>query len=486
MLRVDGYVRVSRVGKRRGESFISPDVQRDRILSWAEARDAVVLRVFEELDESGSRADRPLLMEALRRIEEGASGGLVVSKANRFGRSLIDGLVMMERIRAAGGVFYSVEDSFDTGTDTGRLVLRFMLSMAEWDVDRARDDWATAKQRAVGRGVFICGTLPAGYRKTRSRRLLPDPRTAPVVAEVFGRRAAGESGSSLCRYLEERGIRTGYGNPCWTTSSLFHMLHSRLYLGELRAHGYVNEHAHPALVDAVTWEKAQAPRQLQVEGERTPVLLRGLVRCAACSMTLAVLRGPRRYYHCRRHFAGGDCPQPATVDAVDLEQYVTDAFFRVLSQRRQPPIARSAAAAAALTRAEAGLASYRDSDRVQRILGHDSYLAGLAARQERLRDARLAVADLRARTASHDIPAVAEVRRLWPDLDTIQRRVLISQVIDCVFVSRGRKRLPERVTICPIGTAPKRLPRVGVRHNKLRTIKPRREWMNPAPRSRRR
>lgn len=32
---LDGYVRVSRVGGRKGEGFISPDVQEQAILDWA-------------------------------------------------------------------------------------------------------------------------------------------------------------------------------------------------------------------------------------------------------------------------------------------------------------------------------------------------------------------------------------------------------------------------------------------------------------------
>jgi site-specific DNA recombinase len=117
--RMDGYVRVSRVGNRRGERFISPDVQREQISAWADARGIGLLRVFEELDESGMRANRPLLQEAIRRVEAGESDGLVVSKVSRFGRSLIAGLVAIERIHDAGGTFYAVDDGLDTGTDVG-------------------------------------------------------------------------------------------------------------------------------------------------------------------------------------------------------------------------------------------------------------------------------------------------------------------------------------------------------------------------------
>src|SRR5215218_9047127 len=37
-LKLDGYIRVSRVGKRRGERFISPTLQRQYLVEWARWR----------------------------------------------------------------------------------------------------------------------------------------------------------------------------------------------------------------------------------------------------------------------------------------------------------------------------------------------------------------------------------------------------------------------------------------------------------------
>lgn len=64
---LDGYVRVSQVGGRSGVSFISPSVQREQIEGWITLHGATVGTIFEELDESGARSDRPLLMDALVR-----------------------------------------------------------------------------------------------------------------------------------------------------------------------------------------------------------------------------------------------------------------------------------------------------------------------------------------------------------------------------------------------------------------------------------
>jgi hypothetical protein len=94
---LDGYVRVSQVGRRSDERFISPVVQREQIERWAQLHGALVGHIFEELDQSGGRSDRPLLMQAVERVERGESDGLVVAYLSRFGRSHLDGLTTIDR-----------------------------------------------------------------------------------------------------------------------------------------------------------------------------------------------------------------------------------------------------------------------------------------------------------------------------------------------------------------------------------------------------
>src|SRR3954452_23914078 len=151
--RLDGYVRVSDVRGRSGPSFISPSLQRQRIAGYCKLYDARLVRVFEELDESGARPDRPLLMQAIERVEAGLSDGIIVAKLDRFGRSLRDALDHIDRIQAADGTFISVQDHFDLSTDHGRLVLRILLSFAEFERDRVASNWLDARRAAVARGI---------------------------------------------------------------------------------------------------------------------------------------------------------------------------------------------------------------------------------------------------------------------------------------------------------------------------------------------
>jgi site-specific DNA recombinase len=97
----DGYIRVARVAGREGESFISPEVQRQKIAAWAELHGVEVMRWWEELDQSGARRERPMFQEALVRCERGRLAGSS-SRLDRFARSAVDALESIKRLNQAG------------------------------------------------------------------------------------------------------------------------------------------------------------------------------------------------------------------------------------------------------------------------------------------------------------------------------------------------------------------------------------------------
>ena len=72
MLPLDGYVRVSKVGGRGGEGFISPDVQEKAIREWAARAGVEIVIQPHELDVSGGTMDRPVFNTIMERIRAGA------------------------------------------------------------------------------------------------------------------------------------------------------------------------------------------------------------------------------------------------------------------------------------------------------------------------------------------------------------------------------------------------------------------------------
>ena len=465
---IDGYVRVSQVRGRAGERFISPLEQRAQIEGWARLHGALVGEVFEELDESGARADRPLLERALARVEAGTSQGLVVARLDRFGRSLIDGLAAIERIQRAGGTFVSVSDGFDLRTETGRLIMRIMLAMGEWQLDRIRSSWDSARARAVKRGVHCSPKPPTGYRRGPSGRLVVHPEDGAMIGELFAARAQGEPIMELCRQLQTRGVLTPYGNPVWNPTSVRRMLGNRVYLGEARSGDFVRVGAHPPLTDPVTWQLAQQPREMTARSPATASLLGGLVRCAGCSLAMSAVTArlpdgrTRRYYQCARRCSGGTCEAPASIAGSLIEPLVEDVFFAALARRRPRPDGKGVRVAEqAVQRAEAALERYRDNDRAAVSLGPDRYADGLAKRAApRARAARARRRARPQRPRRRSRPA-GELEQRWPDMSVRERRAALAELIECVFVTRGRRHPAERTLICLRGEGPAELPRRG-------------------------
>src|SRR3954452_12658841 len=89
---LDIYVRVSDVKGRSGESFQSPKEQEERCRGALTSRGLEAGDVFHELDVSGKSMERPELRKVRERIEAGDSGGVVVARIDRLGRTIIGAL----------------------------------------------------------------------------------------------------------------------------------------------------------------------------------------------------------------------------------------------------------------------------------------------------------------------------------------------------------------------------------------------------------
>lgn len=330
---LDIYVRVSDTRGRTGESFISPREQEERCRALAQARGYKVGEVFKDLDESGGKMRRPELEKAITRIREGTSGGILVAKLDRFARTLVGGLQTMEEINDLGGVVVIADGEFDTATATGELVLNMMLSLAQFELRRIRENWQSAKRHAVDRGIHVSRHVPPGYSRDPETRLLrAHPVHGKTITEAYKMAAAGDSPARIARFLTEKKLPSGGVESVWHANRIRRLLANRVYLGEARAgNGLINAGAHTALTDSVTFSLAQREHEGRPQLTHSATsLLAGLCRCASCSFAMRA-QGPRAgvvgAYRCRTETAHGRCPSPSSISAVRLEKYVIEQFL---------------------------------------------------------------------------------------------------------------------------------------------------------------
>jgi site-specific DNA recombinase len=473
-MNLDGYIRVSRVAGREGDRFISPRVQRDKIEMFAKLHGHLIVEWHEDLDEPGSRAERPGFQAALARVESGATEGLAVAKLDRFARSVADAATAIRRIEAAGGQLVSVEDNFDSSTPMGRFGMHMLLALGELELARIRDSWSQAQAYAVDRGVHIASRAPTGYRRADDGRLEPNPTAADAVRDVFRRRAAGASWRELANMLSERGVAGPYGSTSWTTSAVAKLVANPVYTGEARSGQHRKQNAHPAIVTMTEWQAAQGARSASTPRSADGALLSGLLRCAGCRYvmkpdTMVGRDGEKlRLYRCRSDHAAGRCTQPATVLGRVIEPHVETMFLDALGP--DGVLARSSKDSRDLQRAQAD-ADAADAELAEWIdlsvttLGRDVYLTGLAKRQEAADQARARLQETLAGAASplSGLPAAVELRGVWPDLTVPEKRRILAAGLDAIMLFRGHDPVDERSVVLYRGEGPADLPGRGRR-----------------------
>src|SRR5215207_7550655 len=241
-MRLLAYIRVSRVAGREGDTFISPAVQLETIQRHADGGGHQIVDVLQDLDQPGSRDDRPAFQQALEAVERDEADGLIVAKLDRFARSVAGAARALERLETAGGTLVAVDLGMDTSTPAGRLMRNVLTALAEFELDRIRDSWAQARDRAIGRGVHISNVPPVGYLRGGDGHLEPDAVAAPIIREVFARRSQGASCEQLADYLDKALPREN-GNS-WTRQTIAGIVGRRTYLGEAFQGTVVNAEAH--------------------------------------------------------------------------------------------------------------------------------------------------------------------------------------------------------------------------------------------------
>jgi DNA invertase Pin-like site-specific DNA recombinase len=430
--RAVGVVRVSRVGDRNGERFVSPSEQQERIRSACRSDGLKLVEVVEELDVSGGAMieRRPGLRRALALVEEGKADVLVVAFFDRLVRSLAVQREIVERIEQAGGSILAVDIGEVRADTASRWLSSSMLGMvSEYHRRVTAERTQDAKRRAVERGVPPFPNVPPGYKRRDDGSLEQHGKESKVVAQAFRMRADGATIMEVREYMRRHGIeRTFHG-----VQSLFR---SRIVLGELRFGELVNRDSHPAIVSTEVWsavQKMRSTRGRRAKSERLLARL-GVLRCGTCGARMVVGSANHGKYALYRCPPNADCPQRVTVSAELAESTIVGSVKEALE-----------GVAGSATIAEGAEAAEIELDRCERELdGAVQAFTGLddvASAQQRLhelRDARDQARERLGELRGAVEPAVVVTMGHWDDLGLDAQRDIIRAVVDRVEVSPGR------------------------------------------------
>jgi DNA invertase Pin-like site-specific DNA recombinase len=464
--RMDQYVRVSRVAGRSGESFISPDLQREQGAAWASSRGVEVAVVHEDLDESGGKLERPGLGALMSRIRAGETDGVIVSKLDRLSRlGVADALRLVEQITEAGGSIAALDLGLDPTTPFGEFGMTIMLALARMERRRVSEAWEHAKTRALDRGARM-GPTPFGYTRDDDGLLVPHPKWARVVRRAFKLAADQGVDAALAHLYKQVPTYPSDGRPgvrrkrsadhrTWNAFTVRRLLRNRSYLGETRYGDRLVRDSHPALVDRVTFERAHPGEERPQRRPAAVFPLSGFATCANCGELLIGARaGGRghslRTYRCRASLAswkGERCDLPTNILADRLENYVVEQVKQAYEQGGTSGLAASVAETdsssfedvqSELEAAERELERFAADPTAAELLGEAAWTAALRTRTERTDAARVEYREHvdTMRAAEIVIPPIELLDSLAPE----ELRTVLRGVFQTVRVGRGRAR----------------------------------------------
>lgn len=117
-------------------------------------------------------AVRPVLANLVGSLQK--NDLVMVYKIDRFARSLIDLLAVLQKIESVGASFKSLTEPIDTTTGAGRMMMHLLGAFAEFERGLIRERTMAGQRAAKERGIH-CG---------RKREL--NPEAEKQIVELYG------------------------------------------------------------------------------------------------------------------------------------------------------------------------------------------------------------------------------------------------------------------------------------------------------------
>ena len=197
-----GYTRVST--EEQALSGLSLTYQKERIIAQCQASDLDLDEVVEDAGKSGRDLKRPGLQRILDMVNLGLIDGVVILKLDRLTRSVKDLGYLLDTFAKKGIALKSVQDSLDTTTASGKLIVHFMGAIAQWEREVIGERTAAALGVKRSRGEKTGGTVPYGYTVDKKGMLHDDPREQRAITLMREFRQEGVSLRNIATELNER------------------------------------------------------------------------------------------------------------------------------------------------------------------------------------------------------------------------------------------------------------------------------------------
>jgi len=212
MSKIIGYIRVS-TSKQADEGH-SLDAQRAKLQAYANLYELDLVGIHVDAGLSGKSLDRPALQQALADLKSGKATGLLTMKLDRLSRSVADmGRLMAEYFNPRSGYqLIAVNDSIDTSTASGRLVVNILASVAQWEREATGERVSSTMAHMRESGQYTGGQPRYGYKVSKDGSQLEKHEAEQrVIRSAQAMHLEGRTLSSIAKALNVTKFRTRGG-----------------------------------------------------------------------------------------------------------------------------------------------------------------------------------------------------------------------------------------------------------------------------------
>ncbi|MDP9104395.1 MAG: recombinase family protein [Candidatus Eremiobacteraeota bacterium] len=222
--RVVGYTRVST--EEQSREGVSLMAQETRIKAFCVASGRAEPEIVTDEGQSAKSLKRGGLQTILAAIRRREIASLVVLKLDRLTRSVRDLGDLLETFERYGCSLVAVEESLDTSTASGRLMLNIMGSVSQWEREAISERTAAAfAYKRENRQVY-CKSAPFGFRR-KGGTLVEVSREIDAIRLMQKLALEGHSLRQIARVLTEQEISPS-GGGIWYAQSVKVVLGSKM------------------------------------------------------------------------------------------------------------------------------------------------------------------------------------------------------------------------------------------------------------------
>lgn len=337
-------------------------------------------QIIQEYTDVGSGTDmdnRPAFQLMIEDAQAGRFQHIICYKLDRFSRSVLDTLEMLQELEQIGVTFSSSTEQFDFTTPIGKVLLMLLAAFAQLFIDNLRQEVLKGQTQRAEEGFWM-QRLAFGYttkkeilankhnterrdeialvhlyeaeeKARKEEKFVADAtairdKDADGVRLMFDLALSGRASlQNIADALHEKGyVPTGRAGRLsldrWTRDSVYKALKNKFYAGYVlyREKRYRGNHVPIITIEEFdeTQEMMRGRRIRQTPNKKSRIyLLSGLMRCAKCGNSIrATYRKYKnkeyRYYRCSLPLKSGKCDQ-GNVQAFDIESMIVNFFMNM-------------------------------------------------------------------------------------------------------------------------------------------------------------